>query len=276
MASRVKYAVDPFDELRGRSVGFWSADKTDVIRRFVDACWSTRFHYSHRTYIDLFCGPGRVYERSAGNWQDGSALSAFSQSNLKGGAFTKFIIGDIDATNLEACTTRLTSRGGQPIALLGSAHKTVARALDEVNSSGLNLAVLDPFSLNLLDFSVISTLARLKRIDIIVHFSLMDLRRNLITQYQEGGGTFDSVAPDWRIHVPAERLNKREATREFENYWVHLVEQTGLKVSVNRPVFKNSKRAELYRLILLSKHPHAHKIWNSSTSDPNQLGLGFD
>ena len=74
MASRVKYAVDPFDDLRGLSVGFWSADKTDRIRRYVDACWSTRSIYSHRTYIDLFCGPGRVYERSARNWQDGSAL----------------------------------------------------------------------------------------------------------------------------------------------------------------------------------------------------------
>ena len=276
MASRVKYVVDPIDGLRALSIGFWSADKTDRIRRYVHACWAARANFPHRTYIDLFCGPGRVYERSEKIWQDGSAVSAFSQSKLEGGAFTKFIIGDIDPINLEACRSRIASRGEPPIALLGPAHETVSRALEEVNGGGLNLAVLDPFSLNLLDFSVINALARLKHIDIIVHFSLMDLRRNLITQYRDGGGSFDLVAPGWRIHVPAEKLNKREVTREFENYWAHLVEQTGLKVATNRPVFKNGRRSELYRLILLSRHPLAHKIWNSTSSDPNQHGFsGF-
>ncbi len=275
MAARVNYDIDPSDRLRGLSVGFWSADKTDRIRRYVDASWAARARYSHRTYIDLFCGPGRVYERSERRWLDGSAVSAFGQSKITGGAFTKFIIGDIDTTNLDACRTRLVARGGDPEALLGPAHSTVQEVLSRVHPYGLHLAVLDPFNLNLLDFSIINSLARLRHVDIIVHFSLMDLRRNLIQQFAEGG-SFDQVAPGWRIHVPAERLNKREATRAFEAYWVHLVEQTGLRVAVHRPVFKNSRRAELYRLILLSRHDLAHKLWNSATSDPNQRGLpGF-
>lgn len=145
-----------------------------------------------------------------------------------------------------------------------------------MNRGGLTLAVLDPFSLNLLDFSVIDRLAMLKRIDIIVHFSLMDLRRNLITQYRDGGGPFDLVAPDWRIHVHAEHLNKRDIAREFENYWTHLIERTGLRVASHRPVFKNTRRSELYRLALLSRSDHAHKIWNSATVDPKQRGFsGF-
>ena len=275
MSSSVKYRVDPLDGLRALSVGFWSADKTDRIRRYVHACWAARSRFPHRTYIDLFCGPGRVYERFGEDWQDGSAVSAFSQSMQEGGAFTKFIIGDIDPVNLDACAARISKHGGQPIALLGPAQDTVVRALEQANGGGLNLAVLDPFNLNLLDFSVINTLARLKHIDIIVHFSLMDLRRNLITQYRDGGGSFDLVAPGWRIHVPAEQLTKREAPAAFENYWIRLVEQTGLRAAVNRPVFKNGKRAELYRLMLLSRHDLAHKIWNSSTSDSAQRGFGF-
>ncbi len=276
MASRVKYTEDPTDGLRALSVGFWSAEKSDRIRRYVHACWAARAAFSHRTYVDLFCGPGRVYERSDKAWQNGSAISAFVQSKAEGGAFTKFIIGDIDQTNLEACTSRLVSLGSKPIALLGPAQETVSKAISEINNGGLTLAVLDPFSLNLLDFAVINKLARLKRIDIIVHFSLMDLRRNLITQYRDGGGPFDLVAPGWRIHVPAEHLNKRDIAREFENYWIHLVEQTGLKVASHRPVFKNTRRSELYRLALLSRHDLAHKIWNSATIDPNQRGFaGF-
>ena len=272
MASRVNYQFDPDDGLRGLSVGFWSADKTDRIRRYVDASWAARTRFSHRTYIDLFCGPGRVYERSERRWLDGSAVSAFEQSKSKEGKFSKFIIGDIDESNLDACKTRLVARGGEPEALLGPAQRTVQDVLNRVSRSGLHLAVLDPFNLNLLDFSVIRSLASLPHVDIIVHFSLMDLRRNLVTQFREGG-SFDHVAPKWRIHVPAERLNKKDATREFEAYWVHLVEQTGLRVSVHRPVFKNRKRAELYRLILLSRHDLAHKLWNSATSDPNQRGF---
>ncbi len=275
MSSRVKYRVDPLDGLRALSVGFWSADKTDRIRRYVHACWAARSRFPDRTYIDLFCGPGRVYERFGGEWQDGSAVSAFTQSMREGGAFTKFIIGDIDPINLDACAARISMRGGQPIALLGPAQETVVRALEQADGGGLNLAVLDPFNLNLLDFSVINTLARLKHIDIIVHFSLMDLRRNLITQYRDGGGSFDLVAPGWRIHVPAEQLTKREAPAAFEDYWIGLVEQTGLRAAVNRPVFKNGKRAELYRLMLLSRHDLAHKIWNSSAADSAQRGFGF-
>ena len=38
-------------------------------------------------------------------------------------------------------------------------------SLSEKNNAGLTLAVLDPFSLNLLDFAVINQLAKLKRID---------------------------------------------------------------------------------------------------------------
>lgn len=275
MASRVNYTVDPVDSLRALSVGFWSADKTDRIRRYVNACWAARAKFPHRTYIDLFCGTGRVFERSEKKWRDGTALSAFSQSELTGGAFSKLIIGDIDSDNLNACISRLKSRGANPIALLGPAQETVRQVIEMVDPRGLNLAVLDPFNLNLLDFSVINTLAKLNRIDIVVHFSLMDLRRNLIHQYLAKSGSFDQVAPGWRIHVPTEYLNKREATREFENYWIHLVEQTGLRVSSHRPVFKNS-RSELYRLALLSRNDVAHKIWNSATSDPNQRGFsGF-
>jgi three-Cys-motif partner protein len=159
--------------------------------------------------------------------------------------------------------------------LEGPADETVVRAVKQIGQSGLNLAVLDPFNLDLLQFSVIRTLATLKHVDIIAHFSLMDLRRNLITQYREGGGSFDLVAPNWRNHVRAERLNKREAPQMFENYWIKLVEQTGLKASLHRPVFKNSRRAELYRLILFSRHPTAHKIWNSATTDPTQSGFNF-
>jgi three-Cys-motif partner protein len=103
MASRVRYVEDPIDGLPALSVGFWSADKTDRIRRYVDACWAARAQFPQRAYIDLFCGPGRVFERFGEEWQDGSAVSAFSQSVLKGGAFTKFFIGDIDPTNLRAC-----------------------------------------------------------------------------------------------------------------------------------------------------------------------------
>ncbi len=275
MASQVNYRIDPADGRRGLSVGFWSADKTDRIRRYVDASWAARSRFSHRTYIDLFCGPGRVYERSERRWLDGSAVSAFTQSQLRGGAFTDFIVGDIDEANLGACADRLVARGGNPAILLGPAQATVDEVMKRVHPYGLHLAILDPFNLNLLNFSVINTLARLRSIDIIVHFSLMDLRRNLIQQYREGG-SFDDVAPGWRIHVPAERLNKREASRAFEEYWTHLVEQTGLRIAVHRPVFKNSRRAELYRLILLSRHDLAHKLWNSATVDPNQRGLpGF-
>lgn len=275
MASRVRYVDDPIDGLRALSVGFWSTDKTDRIRRYVDACWAARTHFSQRTYIDLFCGPGRVYERFGKEWQDGSAVSAFSQSILKGGAFTKFIIGDIDSENLRVCAERISRRGGKPILLLGPAHETVVQAIKHVDHSGLNLAVLDPFNLNLLQFSVISALAKLKHVDIIAHFSLMDLRRNLITQYRDGGGSFDLVAPNWRVHVPAKQLNKREAPQAFENYWIKLVEQTGLKPSLNRPVFKNARRAELYRLILFSRKDLAHKIWNSAASDLTQRGFDF-
>lgn len=264
---------DPLDGLPVMSVGEWATRKHDLIGRYAEAARRARAKFPSRCYVDLFCGPGKIFVQKTGLYENGSALTAWQRTASREGSFTNIIVGDIDQASVDACAQRLRSLDANVLPLVGPAEHTVDLALAKMPLDGLHLALLDPFNLANLSFDVIRKLSERKHVDIIVHFSAFDLKRNLELDYKKERSLFDFVAPGWRSEVSLEELSKRQAHYAFIDYWKSLISnQLQMKVAHEAPDFTNSNNGLLYWLFLLYRNPLADKIWASfRTSETRSL-----
>ena len=168
----------PLDE-----VGSWATDKHERHRKYIDASRAARRKFVQgsggATYIDLFCGSGRSVVRETGEVIDGSPLVAYRSAVSGGVPFTAIHLADLSDINCGAAQRRIALSGGSASGYVGRAEDTVRRIVARLNPYGLHFALLDPYNLQDLPFSVIEALSQLRRIDLLVHVSAQDLQRNL-------------------------------------------------------------------------------------------------
>lgn len=255
----------PLDEdgLPVSEVGAWASDKHERLRNYVEASREARRKYEKRTYIDLYCGPGRSRVRNTGELIDGSPLAAFNAGERHRAQFTEFVIADTDRAFLDAATARLTNRGAVVRPFHGEARTVVDDAIEVLDPYGLHLALLDPFNLGDLPFDVIRKLAAVKRMDLLIHVSAMDLKRDLHNYLRtDGPEHLDRFAPDWRKHI--DPTQRPELIRQsIFNHWKRLIVELGTSPNECVEVVENRKSAELYWLVFVARHELAHKLWRA-------------
>ncbi len=251
-------------------VGEWSLEKHELLRRYVGASWAARRAFRNRTFIDLYCGPGRARVRGTDVETDGGSVVAWREARRHGGAFNQIIVGDLDESRAAACATRLTALDAPVEMIQGSAEATVDNVLSLVPRDGLHLAYLDPFNMEHLPFSVIEKLSRYPSIDIVVHFSVMDLQRDVELDFLREASRFEAFAPGWRNHVNMAASSKQEIRRQFTSYWFDLVRSLGFSNAKEQPLITNSKNGPLYRMVFLMRHPLAEKLWNDIAKPLNR------
>lgn len=249
------------DGLPASEVGSWTLDKHERLRKYVEASRAARRKYRVRTYIDLYCGPGRSKVRETGDVIDGSPLVAFDAGAKHGDQFTDFLLADTNRAYLDAAQARLVARGGLVRTFFGEAHTVVDNVTAALDPHGLHLALLDPFNLGDLPFGVIEKLARVRRMDLLVHVSAMDLKRDLHNYLRtDGPKHLDRFAPGWRDHVDIHQRAELVRSAIFE-YWKSLIKQLGTAPNECVEAVENSKSAELYWLVFVARHELAHKLW---------------
>jgi len=224
------------------------------------------------TYIDLFCGTGRSRIESSGDWFDGGAVAAWKVSKLSGTPFTQVYVSDADEAKRSACVQRLKTLGASVQEIPGPAVPAASQVVKLLNRDGLHFAFLDPYSLGSLDFQIIRTLSALKRIDMLIHVSSMDMQRNLPLQFDgENRKEFDSFAPGWLDHVS--RTGPQDKIRsELIDYWKSLVVKLGKKPSHRFDAIYADGGQRLYWLMLIAESKLAHKFWNVvTTTDQREL-----
>jgi three-Cys-motif partner protein len=112
-----------------------------------------------------------------------------------------------------------------------------------------------------LSFDLLTSLAKFKRMDILVLISAMDLFRNIDQQSAGEASEFDDFAPGWRDHVPV-TLPQPERRMKVMEYWAACVaEKLQLDASSEMHPVKNSVNRLIYWLLLLSRHELAQKFW---------------
>lgn len=280
-AENERYEIDPDDGMVREIVGEWAVEKHERLRRYIEITRETRrkFEKNRPAYIDLYCATGRAKIRNSDPPRvvDGSAIVAATTLAPPYG-FNEIFLGDIEQSHLDACTARLHARGAPQTIhpLLGAAEKTAQQVVDRVNPYGLHLAFLDPYNLASLPFSVIKTLAKIKRMDLIIHLSENDLQRNVIGKKEFY--RLDNFAPGWEKYVDTtQRAHIVKA--QILQAWKACVQSLGYKVSDNIERVTGSQNQPLYWLLLAAKddirNDLANKFWGAISNVGPQVTFDF-
>ncbi len=245
-------------------VGEWSTRKHEALFTYIEATAGPRMKFLDRgrgiapggaAYIDLFAGPGRARVRTTGAAVNGSPLIALKH---QGAPFTRLIYCENDPDNLAALRTR-TEQDPRVLILEGDCHKNIDRVIAATPPDGLNFAFVDPYSLGQHEWGTLAKLASVRRMDLLVHFSTMDAKRNFY-QGTEARLTKALGTDEWQKGVTKA---KGLAKAAIDTLRKRLVPYGYTGKDVRSLDLENSKEGTLYHFVFVSKDKLGDKIWES-------------
>ncbi|MDH0864880.1 three-Cys-motif partner protein TcmP [Mitsuaria sp. GD03876] len=257
----------------GVGVGSWVPQfKHTYLAKYIDGTRKAQVKFPRRVLIDPFCGPGRIQVHGEAFTRDGGTMVAWRQSVQSRCPFTDILIGDLDDDRSRACEARLRAVQAPVTRFDGPATETAIRMAAAVPRGALCLAYIDPHNLEFLSFSIIERLALLPHVDFAVHFSLMDLSRNVDMELDPERDRFNGANPGWRDRCP-KNASKASLAAWFFNDWRDRIARLGFSVSEEMPLVPNEQGRPLYRLVFFSRHALPERIWGDIARSPN---LAFD
>jgi three-Cys-motif partner protein len=265
------------DGLPAQCVGQWSADKHYYLKQYIEATRAVRAGYlppkgrGGAAFIDLFAGPGLVRVRESGDIQDGSPMVAFCHAEAP---FTRLVFCDLDGDNVRALRSRTASQAGRVTIIEGDCNKKIDQVIEVVPEHGLNIALVDPFSLSALKFHTLKRLAEFKRMDLVIHFPTGDIKRNL-RQHEKTRRSLDEAlgTPDWASKIS----NDTDVAALIDVFKSQIATLGYGSQQVRSEPIKNSQNVTIYYLVYASKNDRGDKIWQSITKNKptGQRGWGF-
>ena len=264
----LKYLEPVDDGLPARPSREHTKLKLNALRRFIYMFTTAmKDKWEIRTYIDLLAGPGKVTIDRASSFQSaefhlGSPLIALTTDY----PFTHYWFVEKDENHFEALEKRVSSSQiDSRIKIINNdcnvAVDDICREIESLKGS-INMAFLDPEGLEL-PWNTIEKLAKIDRMDLIVLFSTSGFLRNVVNCFEnETYATLDRVfgGTEWRNEFS--RGRGQFDKRRMIEYYKGLFKPYGYRFK-ELPV-KNSKNAELYRLIGGGKHHLAVEFWEKS------------
>jgi three-Cys-motif partner protein len=258
------------DGKNGGGVGDWvHLEKHRLLATYIDAARAAAASssFSNWIYMDPFSGPGRMITKGESSTRPGGAMVAWRQSQLGHKPFSKVFVGDLDEKKLEACEARLAAANCPVTAFHGSAIDTAKKMVAAVPPRSLCLVYIDPYNLALLSHDMIKTFASLPKVDFVVHFSTMDLLRNVDAEMDPERARFDDVLPGWRTRLALH--NKSSLPSAFLDDWRASVQGMGFTCSKSMPLIYNNDQHEIYKLVFFAKHDLPMKLWRDVARSPN-------
>ncbi|TCU66135.1 three-Cys-motif partner protein [Bradyrhizobium sp. R2.2-H] len=259
-------AIDPGDGLATDIVGPWAIDKHERLRKYIDAYRGARAKFlppkgtGGAAYIDLFSGPGRSQRDDTSEFIDGSPLVAYKAARGSKTRFSEMYFNDADGENVEALRQRMARLGGAANYYNQAAEVAVNHVVRALNPTGLHFAFLDPYNLENLPFSIIEKLAKLPRMDMLIHVSIFDLQRNL-RRYLEDGRVLDVFMPGWRSAIDMNRTDQSVRT-DLLHYWLSLIQGLGTSPAEGIELVSATKGQRLYWLVFVSSHELGRRLWD--------------
>jgi three-Cys-motif partner protein len=261
-----KKVIDPADGLLADVVGPWASEKHERLRKYVDSFRSVRAMFlppkgtGGAAYIDLFSGPGRSQVEGTGEFIDGSPIVAYKAAQLSGTRFSDLHFNDLDPDNMQVLRQRIIGFGGAAQYYNEAAETAVDRITYALNPAGLHFAFLDPYNLENLPFSIIAKLAKLPRMDMLIHVSIFDLQRNL-RRYLTDGRILDAFMPGWQAAVDPKRTDQAVRT-QLLHHWLGLIKGLGTTPADGIELVSATGGQRLYWLVFVSAHSLGRKLWN--------------
>jgi len=243
-------------------VGDWVDEKHRVLRTYLELHAVGRVGFSNRrnAYIDAFCGPGRAILQRTDRYVEGSPVVAWKSSLERNAPFAELYIGDSDENRRVACAERLRKLNAPVIEVSGNAAEAGRAIVGRLDPYGLHCAFIDPYSLGELRLDFLRALAGVRRMDILVHLSSLDLFRNFESDYSGEQWEFDKFAPGWRSKIPP-GLPRDERRGAVIEYWKTLVDRMGMAASPEMHSIRNSVNGDVCWLLLIARHELAQRFW---------------
>lgn len=274
--------ICPLDGLIASEVGVWTKEKHEYLRRYIQISNRVRKKFltdlsnpstytAGATYIDLFCGSGRSKIKNSEEWIDGSPVVAWKASQLSGTPFTQIFIADQDEQCLLACKKRLEHLGAPVTAYHATAIDTMQICIEALNPHALHFSFIDPFNLKSLDFTILETLSKLKRIDMLIYLSKMDLQRNQAINLLQIESDFDAFIPGWREVIDIKQ-GKQHVRKQVIDFWISKVKTLDMTTSKDTEwrLITGEKKQPLYWLMLIAKHQLAHAFWGTAATEKQE------
>ena len=269
-------AGDAPDGLPIQCVGRWSMHKHYYLAQYIEATREVRSRFLEprgrggAAFIDLFAGPGLACDRHTGDIIDGSPLIALGHTAAP---FSRLIFCEIDPDNVRALTERTADDAERVRIVPGDCNETITDIIELIPEYGLNIALIDPFAPRALRWDTIRALARVTRMDFIIHFPTGPIKRNF------GRGTSDRridemVGTDaWRADV----RGARDVSKLIDHLRSSLVALGYTHEQVRSLQIMNSRNLPIYHLVYASRHNRGNAIWQSiARRTPDGQGeLGF-
>ena len=269
-------SVDPYPDLvvergpEGNGVGNWVPDqKHRLLAEYLFATSHAWKKWPNRVFIDPFAGPGRIQVAGESFTRDGGSVIACRMLAERKTPFTKMLIGDLIEERSLACKRRLHALGAPVVSFTGPAVETVKDMVRAVPRGSLTMAFIDPYNLELLAFSIIEELAKLK-VDLAINFSTMDLQRNVDLEFDSERARFDIVAPGWQRDSAVQVASKQNLKVAFFAYWCRLVQSLGFAYSKEMPLITNNIGRGIYRMVFFARHDLPTRIWADVARGPNR------
>ncbi len=263
------YLRDECDGLITNNSKPHSLQKWQTIRAYVNTAMTAvkKSRWQGTFYIDLQSGPGK--NRIGTECKLGSALIALTAST----AFTHYRFNEIRPKAAQALRTRISASPLQDRVIVSEmdaneAVDPICAEIAQVERTGptFNIAVLDPFGLEL-EWRTVRTLARVRRMDLLINFSTSGIRRNVAAGNTGRVDRFFGTE-DWRTiyDLNADSAAQRRALIDF--YLRRLTEFGYVFDPDQSPEdreysVKNRKGVQIYSMIYASKHELGMKLWKA-------------
>jgi three-Cys-motif partner protein len=261
------------DGLPIRDSGAWIETKHKLLAYYAHLfATGMKYRWKSRVYLELFSGPGRCLIRKTSKEDLGSPLKVIEHE------FTKFIFTEMKLPLAEALAQRL-----EPFANAANTEIWCGDCADaiqkiQIPEGALTLAFIDPTGIGHAPFSLIETLHRKTRCDLLINIQHgMGIKMN-IHQYtpdadEESALTKFLGNDSWK-QIP--RHNPREFFRGVLELYKNQLNKLGFKKDcIGREVLiTNDNNTPLYLLLYASKHPKGKEFWDKAMK--GVLPMEFD
>ena len=279
------YLLAENDGLPAREFSEWSKEKVFFFNKYINTVGTAMRNRSwrRRNYIELFSGSGKCKIKNKNEYFLGSPLIALTIEH----PFTNYYFVEQDINFIQTLEKRCSDIKNSQICIQfinNDANKAVRRITDEIDKidkkfilgkwSSYNLAFLDPNGLEL-EWKTVEELAKIRRMDLIIHYSQFGITRNATKDIDSIHETsIDKFFGDreWREIYKKHRNDSTGIHRHLIDHYQSKLQSLGYVVELKEfgvtntePLMKNSLNAPLYRLIFASKHTLGLKIWRDIT-----------
>lgn len=223
--------------------------------------------FTQRNFLDLFAGPGLCYDRDSQEFFDGSSLVAVKLDQ----PFNNYLFVDKDKSTSSILSKRCKSVRHNAARNVKMLNYDSNRQIDEIltnvkTHNSISVALADPNGLDI-HFDTVRKLSSLRHMDVIINFSVSDLKRNF-PLYRHSNPKADLFFgtknwPDNELEwVPfyKERLSRLG--------YVGIEGKDEGSVSIDAP-----NGAKIYFLIFASKHRLGLDFWREAKKKYLNLNL---